>query len=295
MRWNCRLVVLLFLCRSTLVPVQGFAPITPFQATTNKLQPTTCTANHNSNNKRLPVVVLHERVRQNSDDPPSSIIPSNALSIVSQQSLLIPLSIGLATVLDIPNYGLGPSIDLNPSSILGGCLCVLPLAALAYLLDQVEDQYPALQNVTKATQRAVLLFLGNSVSSTSSTTTILSAVGIGLAAGLGEEWLFRGVIQYQLTDLLQGQMVYSVAVSSVLFGLLHAVTPLYALLATLASVYFGTLYSVSDNLCVPVVCHAVYDIGALLYAHYEVCQMSEGQVRALLDWEGPLGDEKNQA
>jgi uncharacterized protein len=65
------------------------------------------------------------------------------------------------------------------------------------------------------------------------------------------------------------------------FGLLHAVTPLYAILATIASVYFGAIYIVTDNLAVPISCHAVYDIGALLYAHWSVCQLSLTEQDAL--------------
>jgi membrane protease YdiL (CAAX protease family) len=114
------------------------------------------------------------------------------------------------------------------------------------------------------------------------------AVSLGIAAGLGEEMLFRGVLQYELLNRIG--RVGAVGVSSVIFGLLHAVTPMYAFLATLASVYFGWLYLDTGNLVVPIVTHAVYDIGALLYAHWTVAKLSPKEQTALAEWVGPEED-----
>lgn len=78
--------------------------------------------------------------------------------------------------------------------------------------------------------------------------------------------LFRGILQYGIGE--QFGNVAGVAVASIIFGALHAVTPLYAFLAWLASIYFGYLYLASGNLAVPIFTHAIYDVGALLYAHW---------------------------
>jgi membrane protease YdiL (CAAX protease family) len=86
---------------------------------------------------------------------------------------------------------------------------------------------------------------------------------ISLVAGLGEEMLFRGVVQ-GLGDRWFG-MGYGLAVASVLFGLVHLITPTYALLATLCGVYFGILVMLTDNLLVVILPHALYDFIALLY------------------------------
>ena len=102
--------------------------------------------------------------------------------------------------------------------------------------------------------------------------------------------LFRGVLQYELTSRL-GQGV-AVAISSIIFGALHAVTPLYAILASLASVYFGVLYIVSSNLAVPITAHAVYDLLALLFAHWTVSRLSADEQTYISQWQGP-GDENN--
>eukprot|EP00980_Cylindrotheca_fusiformis_P013336 scaffold3399_cov117-Cylindrotheca_fusiformis.AAC.6 len=79
--------------------------------------------------------------------------------------------------------------------------------------------------------------------------------------------LFRGILQYGLAAKLGN--VIAVVVASVIFGALHAVTPMYAFLAWTASLYFGYLYISSGNLAVPIFTHTFYDIGALFYAHWE--------------------------
>ncbi len=56
-------------------------------------------------------------------------------------------------------------------------------------------------------------------------------------------------------------MTYGLISSSLLFGLAHAVTPLYAILATLISLYLGLSmeYGDSRNLLIPMIIHAFYD------------------------------------
>jgi membrane protease YdiL (CAAX protease family) len=86
---------------------------------------------------------------------------------------------------------------------------------------------------------------------------------LAILAGLAEEVLFRGVIQVGLTQVLpEGG---AVLVASVAFGLVHWVTPTYAVLAALAGLYLGALFLLQGNLIVPIVAHALYDFVALLY------------------------------
>ena len=58
---------------------------------------------------------------------------------------------------------------------------------------------------------------------------------------------------------------WAVLLAGVFFGLLHAVTPTYAVLAGAIGVYLGVLWYYTDNLLVVVVAHASYDFLALLY------------------------------
>jgi membrane protease YdiL (CAAX protease family) len=161
------------------------------------------------------------------------------------------------------------------------------LGIIGYLLDTVEDNFQPLKDVTTATQSSILNMLGSQFKPVLG---LVAALILGLAAGIGEELLFRGVLQYQLSESLDSSA--ALAISSIIFGLLHAVTPLYALLATLASLYFGWLYLMSDNLVVPIATHAFYDFVALMYAHYTVTKMSTKEQEMLADWR--MGSKKNK-
>ena len=91
---------------------------------------------------------------------------------------------------------------------------------------------------------------------------------ISVLAGLGEELLFRGVVQAAVADWMGGQIGVwiGLAVAAVLFGLAHPMTFTYALLAALIGLYLGWIWIAADyNLLVPVVTHAVYDFLALVY------------------------------
>ncbi|CAJ1936545.1 unnamed protein product [Cylindrotheca closterium] len=192
------------------------------------------------------------------------------LFLVGGQSLLIGIAAGFAKMFNIPNFGLGPDINLNLSALQQGFLMALPMGGLAALLDQVEDKFPALQDVTKATHKSVLALLGGNFKPLLG---LIIAIALGFAAGFGEEMLFRGVLQYGLAAKVG--TAASLVVASLIFGALHAVTPLYALLAGVASVYFGYLYLSFGNLAVPIYAHALYDVGALYYAHWTVSQLSD--------------------
>jgi membrane protease YdiL (CAAX protease family) len=98
--------------------------------------------------------------------------------------------------------------------------------------------------------------------------TLLDLLGIAVLAGLGEEMLFRGVLQPALGRGLGGPWL-GVAAAAVLFGLLHAVTAAYAVLAAFMGAYLGWLF-LGGNLLVPVVAHAAYDFVLLLYLIYGV-------------------------
>jgi uncharacterized protein len=90
---------------------------------------------------------------------------------------------------------------------------------------------------------------------------------VALLAGLGEETLFRGVVQagiFQAVGPPRGVWIALLA-AAILFGLLHSITPTYVVLAGLIGLYLGWLWLVTDNLLVPITTHAAYDFVALLY------------------------------
>jgi membrane protease YdiL (CAAX protease family) len=84
---------------------------------------------------------------------------------------------------------------------------------------------------------------------------------VATLAGVGEELLFRGVVQTALAGHLP--VWGAVAVTAALFGLAHFLTPAYAVLAAGVGGYLGWLFAVTGNLLVPAVTHALYDLVAL--------------------------------
>ncbi len=97
----------------------------------------------------------------------------------------------------------------------------------------------------------------------------LSVAELGLlsvAAGIGEELLFRGFIMGTVSHWSDATLgaILGLTVSSLLFGVCHWLTMTYAVLATAVGFYFGLLLLVSDHLLVPIVAHASYDFLALL-------------------------------
>jgi hypothetical protein len=89
---------------------------------------------------------------------------------------------------------------------------------------------------------------------------------ISIVAGIGEELLFRGVVQPLLINWLG--IGAGLTSASVIFGLLHSITPAYAVLATAIGAYFGWLAIATGGLLAPIVAHALYDFLALAYLVY---------------------------
>jgi membrane protease YdiL (CAAX protease family) len=86
---------------------------------------------------------------------------------------------------------------------------------------------------------------------------------VAVLAGVGEELLFRGVLQTILgwwTTPIVGLVI-----ASLLFGLAHALSKVYFLLAAVIGFYLGGLTWYFNDLVAPIVAHGVYDLVALMY------------------------------
>jgi membrane protease YdiL (CAAX protease family) len=85
---------------------------------------------------------------------------------------------------------------------------------------------------------------------------------ISLAAGVGEEVLFRGALQ-PIAERWWGPLA-GLAAGSVLFGAAHALTRTYFIFAVIVGAYLGWLAQHYGELFTPILVHAVYDFAALL-------------------------------
>lgn len=86
---------------------------------------------------------------------------------------------------------------------------------------------------------------------------------VSAAAGLGEEILFRGVLQPIAIEWTTPTL--GVLAVSLLFGILHAASTAYFLLATAMGAYLGWMAHYYADLLAPIITHALYDFAALLW------------------------------
>ncbi len=86
---------------------------------------------------------------------------------------------------------------------------------------------------------------------------------IAFFAGVGEELFFRGWMQAVLAE--RSGIVIGILVTSLVFGLLHYLSTVYAVYAFVTGIYLGVIYYVSGNLYIVMAIHAIYDFIALVY------------------------------
>lgn len=96
-------------------------------------------------------------------------------------------------------------------------------------------------------------------------------LALSLAAGVGEEFLFRGWLQSWLELLLQdwGSMgaYVAIGIAALVFGLAHPLSKGYVVLATVLGFALGLSFYWTRNLFIPILAHAGYD--ALLMFHFK--------------------------
>jgi membrane protease YdiL (CAAX protease family) len=90
----------------------------------------------------------------------------------------------------------------------------------------------------------------------------LGLAAVSIAAGFGEELLFRGALQ-PLAERWWG-VGAGLIVVSLFFGALHAMSRTYFVLATAVGLYLGWLAQHYDDLLAPIFVHALYDFAALV-------------------------------
>jgi hypothetical protein len=91
-------------------------------------------------------------------------------------------------------------------------------------------------------------------------------IGIYLTVAIPEELLFRGFLQNLLVRTIQKgpRGVYGLLIASVVFGAAHLHHPpvpnwRYAILATLAGIFYGNVYRTRQRLCASALTHALVD------------------------------------
>ncbi|QDV61507.1 CPBP family intramembrane glutamic endopeptidase [Crateriforma conspicua] len=102
----------------------------------------------------------------------------------------------------------------------------------------------------------------------------LELILISLCAGVGEELLFRGWLMQWLSENPSGvsgplEIGIGLIGSSIAFGLVHPITRLYVVVATVIGLYLGVLLLLSGNLLIPIAAHATYDAVQLMMTAWQ--------------------------
>jgi len=165
------------------------------------------------------------------------------------ESSLILVAIALGWFADINPFEF---IIFNEKAVINGILGTLPLCIIFLALNQQTTQ--SLQKIRQVLQDT----LGPSlVNHHWADLFVLAAI-----AGISEEILFRGVIQPWLEN--SWGLMAGLVISGLIFGLIHAVTFLYFIMATAVSIYLGLYldYDNTRNLLTPIIIHGLYDFFA---------------------------------
>jgi membrane protease YdiL (CAAX protease family) len=134
-----------------------------------------------------------------------------------------------------------------------GLVATGPLLVALLLL----ERFPIgpLRNLREMTSEVILRMFGGA--------SVMQLAAVAVAAGFGEELLFRGLVQAGVTHFFG--LAVGVTTASLLFGVCHWLNTTYAILAMLAGAYFGACLLATGNILTPIVAHAAYDFLALVY------------------------------
>jgi len=93
--------------------------------------------------------------------------------------------------------------------------------------------------------------------------SLAQLVTVALTAGVGEELLFRGWLMQLFTGNVHScslqELLLGLCISSLIFGLVHPMSILYIILASVMGIVLGAIYWIFDNLLVSIVTHWIYD------------------------------------
>jgi len=194
-------------------------------------------------------------------------MPSSSADTTTRIALAFESALGVAAIAigwligHSPFVGIDLASEQTHAQVLAigwGLVATGPLLVALFLC----DQFPI------GPLRGLREMTANIINRMFSGATTGQLAAIALAAGCGEELLFRGLVQSGLVRLIgdwPGGLIAAIAVASLLFGLCHWLNATYAILAILAGAYFGVVLVLTGNILAPIMAHAVYDFLALIY------------------------------
>lgn len=148
----------------------------------------------------------------------------------------------------------------HAQAALYGLLAALPLMGLLVAFNKWPPRF--FQRLKDSVDNQVLPLVAE--------LSIAEFAILSLCAGVGEELLFRGLVQTWLEGWLPASMpggatAVSVLIAGVIFGICHWINDQYAIMAAIVGIYLGVLFVTTEHLLAPIVAHASYDFFALWY------------------------------
>ncbi len=151
------------------------------------------------------------------------------------------------------------NIDLMPLTynpfrdvLIGSAGALLLFALFLFTISEKAKKIPLLGSLRK--------IITVDIKALFSRLRLFDLVMVSLIAGFAEEILFRGIIQIR----------FGIVTASILFGLVHFVSPAYLIVTSVMGLYIGGIFYLSGSLLVPIQLHFIYDLGALVYLRYFV-------------------------
>ncbi|WP_422927350.1 lysostaphin resistance A-like protein [Singulisphaera sp. PoT] len=164
------------------------------------------------------------------------------------EAALAPLALMLGEVFEEDPFA---RFDWDWRGAVFGVLATVPM--LLFLFVAVRWPIGPLGRIVRIFDRAIAPLLRDR--------PISDFVLLSLAAGIGEELLFRGFLQGTLEGGFNRWT--ALGLTATIFGLLHPITVTYILVAGFLGAYLGVVWIYSGNLLAVMVAHALYDFVAL--------------------------------
>ncbi|HEX9729100.1 MAG TPA: CPBP family intramembrane glutamic endopeptidase [Gemmatimonadales bacterium] len=169
---------------------------------------------------------------------------------VTVEFALLALAVGAGLLLGVSPLEV---LDFGWADLALGFGATVPLVVI--LLGMTRLRWRPIERLVRSVETFALpLFSGCGVP---------QLVLVAVAAGVGEEALFRGLLQGGLAAI--GPTPVAVVMTAALFGLVHFVSVGYAVAAGLVGLYLGVLVTWTGGLVSAMVAHATYDFVALLF------------------------------
>jgi uncharacterized protein len=139
------------------------------------------------------------------------------------------------------------------SAIMRGLLATIPMLVIFWLL--VNSNWAMMRQLREQVQWLIdEMFPSRSIG---------QFAMVAVLAGVGEELLFRGAVQSILGNWTTP--VIGLVITSLLFGLAHALSKLYFVFAVAVGAFLGWMALKHNDLVAPMIAHGVYDFLALTY------------------------------